>query len=134
MQAKRLKRLMGEGARVILVMEDEDAIAALLRTLLEEEGYTVMLAPNGREGLRLLREERVDLVMSDTMMPQVDGREVARAMRADAAYDGIPLVLMSSAGARIVTGVPYTAFLTKPFELDTLFARVARLLSEPLRE
>jgi len=122
---------MGDGAAVILVIEDEGAIADLLRSLLEEEGYAVIVAPNGREGLRRLREEkRVDLVMSDLMMPQVDGREVARTMRAEPGYDHIPLVLMSSMEAGVVRTVPHTEFLPKPFALETLFALVARLLGD----
>jgi len=112
----------------ILIVEDEAAIADLARTLLEEEGYRVVLAPNGREGLRRLAAERFDAVISDVMMPLMDGRAFARAMRGEPAHDGIPLVLMSAAGLGIVADVPHTAFLSKPFDLGTFLALIVGLL------
>ena len=112
----------------ILVLDDEDAIADLARSLLEGEGYRVILAPNGREGLRLLREGRFDLVISDVMMPVMDGREFARTVRSDPAHAHIPLILMSAAGNGILADVPHTAFLAKPFDVVTLIALVAALL------
>ncbi|MGI8857105.1 MAG: response regulator [Thermomicrobiales bacterium] len=119
----------------ILIVEDEAAIADLARSLLEEEGYRVVLAPNGREGLRRLAEERFDLVISDVMMPLMDGREFARTMRGDPTNREIPLVLMSAAGRGTVDGVPHTAFLFKPFDLGIFIALIARLLpSFPLGE
>lgn len=113
---------------IILVLDDEAAIAELARSLLEEEGYRVILAPNGREGLRLLREERPDLVISDVMMPLMDGRAFARTMHADPAHAHLPLILMSAAGEGIVDGVPHTAFLAKPFDLVTLIELATGLL------
>lgn len=112
----------------ILILEDEDAIADLARSLLEGEGYRVILAPNGREGLRCLTEERPDLVLSDVMMPLMDGREFARVVRGDPTHAHIPLILMSAAGSGVVADVPHTAFLAKPFDLMTLIALVAGLL------
>ncbi|MDQ6831862.1 MAG: response regulator [Chloroflexota bacterium] len=112
----------------ILILDDEDAIAELTRSLLEGEGYRVILAPNGREGLRLLAEERPGLVISDVMMPVMDGLAFARAVRADPVHTHLPLILMSAAGKGIVADVPHTAFLAKPFDLVTLIALVAGLL------
>ena len=112
----------------ILILDDEDAIAELARSLLEGEGYRVVLAPNGLEGLRLLTEERPGLVISDVMMPLMDGLAFARAVGADPAHAQLPLVLMSAAGSGVVDGVPHTAFLAKPFDLITLIALVAGLL------
>lgn len=112
----------------ILILDDEAAIGELARSLLEEEGYRVVLAPNGREGLRLLREERPGLVISDVMMPLMDGLAFARAMQDDPVHAHLPLILMSAAGRGIVDGVPHTAFLAKPFDLVALIALVAGLL------
>jgi two-component system response regulator VicR len=112
----------------ILIVEDEGAIADLARSFLEEEGYRVVLASNGREGFRLRKEEGIDLVISDVMMPVMDGREFARAVRGDPAHAHLPLILMSAAGSGVVGDVPHTAFLAKPFDLVTFIALVAGLL------
>jgi two-component system phosphate regulon response regulator PhoB len=112
----------------ILIVEDEDAIADLARAFLEEEGYRVVLASDGREGLHLLEEGRFDLVISDVMMPVMDGREFARAVHGDPAHAELPLILMSAAGSGVVDGVPHAAFLAKPFGLTTLITLVAGLL------
>lgn len=114
----------------ILVVEDEDCIAELLRFMLEMEGYRVIAAGDGREGLRLLGEVRPALVLSDVMMPHLDGRELARVMQTDTEYRTIPVVLMSAALPSIVQGVPHAAFIAKPFEYKEILETVARVLAE----
>ena len=114
----------------ILVVDDEEPIAELLRAVLEDEGYRVVTAPDGRAALERLTETRPALVLSDVMMPHLDGRALARALQADPAHQALPLVLLSALGAASVVGVPYAAFVAKPFELDGLLATVARLLRE----
>jgi CheY-like chemotaxis protein len=114
--------------RIILVAEDEEAIAGLLRALLEDEGFRVIVATDGRAALDILAAQRPDLVLSDVMMPRLDGRALARAMFADPSYRAIPLVLLSAAGREQAQGVPHAAFLPKPFDLDALLATIARLL------
>ncbi len=110
----------------ILVVDDEDSIAALLRDLLEDEGYQVVTAGDGRAALDRLAAQPVALVLSDVMLPHLDGRALARAMHADPAQRAIPLVLVSAAGAAGVRDAPHAAFLRKPFDLDALLATVAR--------
>ena len=112
----------------ILVVEDEEPIAELLRAVLEDEGYRVITAADGREALERLAEARPALVLSDVMMPHLDGRALARALQADPAHRVLPLVLLSALGAASVAGVPHAAFVAKPFEVDGLLATVARLL------
>jgi CheY-like chemotaxis protein len=114
--------------QVILVAEDEEAIAALLQALLEDAGYRVVVAGDGRAALDQLAAQRPHLVLSDVMMPRLDGRALARAMAADPAYRAIPLVLMSAAARIRAEEVPHAAFLAKPFDLDALLATIARLL------
>ena len=70
-------------SRAILIVEDEYGLAELLRDMLTERGYDVSLAINGRLALEVLRERRIQLVLTDTMMPVMDGPELAKAMRAD---------------------------------------------------
>ena len=112
----------------ILVVEDEISIAELLQFLLERAGYRVAIAGDGREALRLLDEVRPDLVLSDVMMPYIDGRELARTMQTDVEYRSIPVVLMSAAPQNIVRSVPHAAFIPKPFEYREILEVVARVL------
>jgi CheY-like chemotaxis protein len=104
------------GMPSILIVEDEYGLAELLRDMLTELGYEVSLAINGRLALDVLREREVHLVLTDAMMPVMDGPELARAMRAHDRLRRIPIVIMTSLAA----AVPSTpglceAVLGKPF-------------------
>jgi CheY-like chemotaxis protein len=74
----------------ILIVEDEYGLAELLRDLLSDLGYDVALAINGRLALEILGERSISLVLTDVMMPVMDGPELARAMRSDAKHKDIP--------------------------------------------
>ncbi|HET9495876.1 MAG TPA: response regulator [Chloroflexia bacterium] len=116
--------------KTILIVEDERVIAEILSAVLEDEGYNVLIANNGRQGLERIAEKRPDLVLCDIMMPGLDGRDVARAMSADSKYRTIPLILMSAAHIPINRhDYPYTDFLRKPFDMDELIATVKRALN-----
>ena len=109
------------GMPSILIVEDEYGLAELLRDVLTEIGYDVSLAINGRLALDVLNERDVHLVLTDTMMPVMDGPELARAMRAHEKHRRIPIVMMTS----LRTAVPatpglYEAVLGKPFTPDAL--------------
>ncbi len=115
-------------ALTLLVVEDEPSIADLLALVLEAEGYRVVLAGDGRAALVRLVEDAYDLVLSDVMLPYLDGLALARAMHADPALRAIPLILMSAVHQPLDGVAAYAAFLPKPFDLDVLLATVARLL------
>jgi CheY-like chemotaxis protein len=104
------------GTPSILIVEDEYGLAELLRDMLTELGYEVSLAINGRLALEVLREREIHLVLTDAMMPVMDGPELARAMRADERHRRIPIVMMTSLAAAVPTtpGL-YEAVLGKPF-------------------
>ena len=110
---------------LILVVDDEAAIRDVLAAFLEDEGYAVRTASNGRVALDLIARERPDLVLTDVMMPEMDGVEVARRLAAAPDLANIPVVLMSAAVAAQVAP-PVAAFLPKPFGLDDVLAAVAR--------
>lgn len=118
--------------KTILLVEDEFGIAGVLCLLLEDEGYRVLSAANGRQGLDRLAENRPDLVVSDFMMPLMDGATLGRAMREDPAYKDIPLIMMSAVPEEAVRAHfdGYTAFLRKPFAISDFFALVARILGD----
>jgi len=116
----------------VLVVEDEFGIAELLDAVLTEEGYQVVTAMNGRDGLDLLARERPVLVLSDYMMPVMDGASLLARIRADPALQGIPVVMMSSMPEAAVAQrcAGYTAFLRKPFKLFELLDVVGRVLGK----
>ena len=118
----------------ILIVEDEISSAELLSFVMQQEGYAVLIAGNGREALSALRETGIDLVLCDLMMPIMDGRELCRAMKADAVLTKIPIVMMSAAPEISVShlaeeGCAYSSFMRKPLDLDLLTATVRNLIT-----
>ena len=116
---------------VILIVEDEWQIADLVREVCEDEGYTVEVAVNGQEALVLLERGPPDLVLSDVMMPVLDGRALCRLLHAHPIYHTIPIILMSAGRESLVQDVPHTAFLAKPFSIAGLLATLAQHLPTP---
>ncbi len=117
--------------RKVLVVEDSRTQAERLRLLLEREGYQVDVAGNGREGLQRVQAGRPDLVISDVMMPEMDGYAFCREMKALDATKRIPIVLLTQqhAPSDILRGLEVGAdnFITKPFEDGYLLERVRRI-------
>jgi len=112
----------------ILVVEDEKGIREGLRNLLEREGFEVVAAENGQEGLALFRDTNPDLVLTDVEMPLMNGFELCGAIKSNRDTRLIPVVLVT--GLRDVTGIEAGAddFISKPFEPAELLARVRSLL------
>lgn len=111
--------------KTILIIEDERVIAEILCAVLEDEGYDVHVADNGRDGLASLKARHTDLVLCDLMMPITDGRAVARAMSSDPKLKRIPLILMSAGSAAPTDpDINYSDFLRKPFDLTQLISLV----------
>jgi CheY-like chemotaxis protein len=119
----------------VLVVDDEEVIRANVRRLLELEGYAVITATGGREGLELARLRRPDLVVCDLVMPDLDGYGVLRGLRANADTADTPFVLLTASageGERDVAlraGAAY--YVTKPFDLKQLLHAVRRALGSP---
>lgn len=101
----------------VLIVEDEADLADVLAALLESRGYRVLLAYNGREGLARSLEERPDVVVTDMMMPLMDGQEMIRKMRENPAMCDVPVIVVSAVD-RSRGDNPH--FLRKPFELQEL--------------
>ena len=114
----------------ILIVDDEFGLAEMLREMLRESGYEVTLAINGKLALEILREGRVDLVLTDMMMPVMDGAELATAMRNDDTHRATPIIMMTSLPtARSQTDRLFDAVLRKPFTPDLLLETMAGCLA-----
>jgi PAS domain S-box-containing protein len=117
----------------ILVVEDSPTQLEALRFLLEEAGFAVVAATNGREGLAAAGANRIDVVVSDIVMPEMDGYALCQALRADEALRHIPVILLTSlADPRdVVRGLESGAnnFICKPFDAGALLARVRNVLA-----
>jgi CheY-like chemotaxis protein len=111
----------------ILVVDDELDIAEAVRAVLEAEGYKVEIAADGSQCLRMLREQKPDLLLLDVMMPVIDGFGVLDEMKSQSLQ--IPVVMMSAIRpeGRLAT-YEVQAFLKKPFQLETLLEAVAGAL------
>jgi CheY-like chemotaxis protein len=117
--------------RSILIVDDEFGLAEMLREMLREYGYDVTLAINGRLALDILGERRIDLVITDTMMPVMDGAELATVMRNSGVYRSIPIVMMTSLASAVPQGNGlYDAVLRKPFTPELLMKAIVRLLPD----
>jgi DNA-binding response OmpR family regulator len=116
-------------ARRILVVEDEDAIRETLRYNLAREGYAVIEAGTGTEGLNKARTERPDLILLDVMLPELSGLEVCRILRQETST---PILMLTAKGTEVdkVVGLQLGAddYVTKPFSFNELLARVTALL------
>ena len=116
---------------IVLIVEDEFAISELLEAVLTDEGHLVLTAVNGRQGLeRLAENPHPDLVISDYMMPVLDGAGFIQAMRETESHRDIPYIMMSSMPEAIVrTRIDgYVSFLHKPFQIADVAPLVATIL------
>lgn len=115
----------------ILVVEDDKKIVRFLKDGLKGEGYTVDTAEDGEEGLFLAKENRYDLMILDLMLPEIDGIELCRKIRASGKRD-IPIIMLTAKDlvADKVRGLEAGAddYLTKPFSFAELLARIKALL------
>ena len=126
---------MSASRGTILVIDDEDAVQRLVRFPLEREGYRVLGAMSGEDGLRLVEAERPDLVLLDLMLPGMDGIEVCRRLRVLSAT--LPIIMLTARDDEVdkVLGLEIGAddYVTKPFSLAELRSRVRAVLRRAQR-
>ena len=116
----------------VLVMEDEDALATLLQYNLEKEGYRVVVAADGEEGMLQIDERLPDLVLLDWMLPKLSGIEVCRRIRGRPETRNLPVIMLTARGEETdrVRGLDTGAddYMTKPFSMTELIARIRAVL------
>ncbi len=117
----------------ILVVDDEPTVRLLVQTALEADGYVLEEAANGRDALQLIKAQKPDLVVLDLLMPELDGLEVLKAMRANPGTQAIPVLILTArhdeASIRAGFDLGATDYLTKPFAVPQLSARVRACLA-----
>jgi signal transduction histidine kinase len=116
----------------ILIVDDESQNRRLLEALLTPEGYALRTAGGGKQALASIAQDRPDLILLDFLMPEVDGRQVASAVKADPATRNIPIIMLTALDHRearlTALGAGVEEFLTKPVDRAELWLRVRNLL------
>jgi len=122
----------GAGRATILVVEDDAAMRAFLREVLEEEGHTVEVAAGGRAGVERVRQGAVDLVISDVKMPDLDGLDMLREIKAVTPSPHVITITAFGSIDTAIRAVKLGAFdyITKPFDVDQLNLSVQKALAE----
>lgn len=116
--------------KTVLVIEDEHNVAAFIKKGLKEAGFEVFLAYNGEQGLELLQQKQIDLIILDVILPGVDGLEISRKIR-NSGPEGVPILMLTALGSteNVVKGLDNGAddYLVKPFKFQELLARIRAL-------
>ena len=124
-----------QGKPCILIVDDEPDLLAVLRFGLEAEGFEVLQASDGEQGLALARRARPDLMVLDLMLPRMDGYKVCRALKFDERYKSIPIFILSARSGdtdrRLALELGADEVHTKPYDMRELVKRIrARLAQE----
>src|SRR5436305_6301430 len=134
--AGRMNRLQTIAVRILIVEDDQD-IAELVARYLDKAGFTTERAGSGREGLQAIAARPPDLLVLDLMLPHVDGLEICRRVRADAATAATPIIMLTARAeeSERIVGLELGAddYLAKPFSPSELVARVRAVLRRAQR-
>ena len=123
------------GKLTVLVIDDDPVILELLRVNFEIEGFDVICATDGEEGLRRAHTDRPDVVISDIMMPRRDGLQLLTDLKADPATEDLPVILLSAKAQKseVEHGMDMGAddYITKPFDPLELIDRLNAVMARP---
>jgi len=116
----------------ILIVDDEPSIVVPIQFLMEQQGYSVLVAENGEDALDVIYKYKPDLILLDIMLPRIDGYEVCEIVRLDPEYRNIKIIFLTAKGreVEIAKGLALgaNAYVTKPFSNTELIAKVKELL------
>lgn len=119
------------GQVVVLIAEDEETIAETLALIVEDAGFTALVARNGREALALARQHHPQLIITDLMMPYLNGADLIATVRADAASQRVappPVIVVTAASAARAQEAGADVVVVKPFDVTKIEAAMHRLL------
>lgn len=123
----------------ILVVDDEQEIVELVRARLETNGYRVISAFDGKEGVEKAKQEKPDLILMDISMPRMMGGEAAKLLKADAATKHIPIMFLTAVASKVAPGEPgsginiggeFIPSIAKPFDSQELLTVARKLCGE----
>jgi two-component system alkaline phosphatase synthesis response regulator PhoP len=121
-------------SKKILLVDDEEDIRKVVAYQLKANGYEVIIAEDGEEGLEKARSEAPDLIILDLMLPKIEGHKVCGLLKNDARYKSIPIILFTARiqkeDVELSKEVGADAHLTKPFETSDLISKVEELLEK----
>lgn len=120
-------------APCVLLVEDDRSLRRYLEVTLQRLGYRVIAAADGIEAMKVAHSSAVDIVLTDAVMPQLSGQQLAALLRSNAAFAEMPIVLLTgqeNADAISAAGDAIDAFLYKPIKADELKACLAKLLNK----
>ena len=120
-------------AEKILIVEDDPSVLRATSYILEKEGYEVLTAVDGLEGLKMAKDDNPDLLILDVMLPGIDGFEICHSLRAESQTANLPILMFSAKGQESdkATGLKVGAdeYLVKPVDREVLLDRVTAWLS-----
>jgi len=132
-----VKEIFSGGRKItkrILIIDDEAGFSRAIKYALEKEGYEVLTASNGLQGLMTAQKEKIDLLILDVMLPGLDGYEVCNRLRSDPETANLPIIMLSAKGqdADRTTGLQVGAseYLSKPIENATLLGKISSWLGK----
>jgi len=120
--------------RTVLLLEDNDSVRELLKVLLETEGYLIVEASDGRDGLTKAEELKPDLMILDLMMPGLDGENVLKTMRRHSKLSKVPVLVVSGKYESLDalrTQIGEENIFPKPFEPSRMLDRIGELIGHP---
>jgi two-component system phosphate regulon response regulator PhoB len=122
---------------LVLVVEDEVDVAQVIDYNVRQDGHRTLLATNGREALRMARDDHPDVVLLDLMLPDMRGTDVCRTLKEDPATRTTPIIVVSACGEEVDRVVAFELgvddYVVKPFSLRELLLRIRAVLRRPAR-
>ena len=121
----------------ILVVDDDPDIVELTKTILELDGFNVITASGGDECIQILKNENIDLVLLDIMMPEISGWDVAAKIKENPQWKNIPIVFLTAKGDTMSIGMGGMAsedYIVKPFDKDALIYRIKKILEDKVED
>jgi len=119
-------------AKKILLVDDEQDLVMMVEMRLQSEGYEVITANDGQEGLEKAKKESPDLVILDVMMPKMDGYKVCGLLKADTRFNKIPIIMFTARAQQedqqMSEEVGADAYINKPLDADELINKIKDLL------
>lgn len=116
----------------ILVVDDDPKTLKLIRDVLQWSGYEIIEATNGKDGVKLAKNKKPDLILMDVIMPKMEGFSAAHAIKTDQATKEIPVIMLTSVDPEAIKefgkGVVTEGYITKPFGSQELLSTISRLL------